>query len=132
MKRQRTMQQAIKSFKLIFNSGTVINGDYMAALTWWRYECPYCHSLTWREYVLFWHENGAGRVVVEICNNDEEHTHITWLTFDHRVEIEEWFVRCLTKADRNWLSPWRKIGTIWDIFLRYGRVVKNGKLVANR
>ena len=140
MKRSRTMKQAIKSFTTIFNSGTVINDDYITALYAWR-DSPMVYRLEWHEYILYWYINGAGRVILEACKNHldliggtvetDEELHFAWITFDNEIELEEWFVRCLTKANRDWTSPLRKTGTIWDRFKLFGRVVNHGKLSDN-
>lgn len=137
MKRAWSMKHAIKSFRTIFNKGTVINGDYLTALYSWR-DSPIANRLEWREYTLYWYVNGAGRVILEACTNyieiageklqTDEEEHFAWLTFDNEIELEEWFVRCLTKASRDWRSPLRKTGTIWDRFKLFGRVVNNGVL----
>lgn len=137
MKRVWSMKHAIHSFRTIFNSGTVINGDYITALYAWR-DSPIANRLEWHEYTLYWYVNGAGRVILEACVNyielaDEkfavdDEQHYAWVTFDNEIELEEWFVRCLTKANRDWTSPLRETGTIWDRFKAFGRVVKNGVL----
>lgn len=137
MKRVWSMKHAIHSFRTIFNNGTVINNDYLSALYAWR-DSPIAQRLEWNEYTLYWYVNGAGRVILEACVNyieiagekfeTDEDQHYAWVTFDNEIELEEWFVRCLTKANRDWTSPLRKTGTIWDRFKAFGRVVNKGVL----